>query len=93
VLCDRACADIASDPMHCGLCGRSCGPRGSCVDGLCRCSAGDVVCGGTCVDIQRNHANCGACGHACGTSETCSAGVCRAVACAPGQTYCGDRCV
>ncbi len=56
LVCDGACIDPDTDRQHCGECGESCGPGGSCVNGDCVDACGDTcdryreVClNGTCV--------------------------------------------
>lgn len=35
--CDDGCADLATDPDHCGSCGNDCNPAQSCAAGVCVC--------------------------------------------------------
>jgi hypothetical protein len=35
--CSGACADLSTDPKHCGACGNPCGTGSSCIDGQCQC--------------------------------------------------------
>jgi hypothetical protein len=47
--CGNACADLDSDPLHCGGCNQSCNGR-ACIDGQCEaCASGTHNCGGQCV--------------------------------------------
>lgn len=81
--CGSYCADLASDPDHCGACGFACPEPGefeygACVDGECRyaCIAGAVYCDGTCTFLDWDDYNCGTCGHVCGINSTCYYGDC-----------------
>lgn len=60
------CADLSSDPVHCGTCFRSCAEiaGSTCIDGECACPGGEwwAVCGGACRDVRDDPQ---ACGHAC----------------------------
>lgn len=81
---------FATDPLHCGGCGMSCGEGlnccGGCSDidtdelncGACgeRCGEGLECCSRACVDIDKDPLNCGACGNACGEGQTCCDGAC-----------------
>src|SRR3954468_18974872 len=43
------CADVDSDPLHCGDCATACGARQVCLRGQCRSTCGDLAdCLGTC---------------------------------------------
>src|SRR5262245_29567286 len=64
-VCDKACVDLQSDPLHCGSCGQS-------VDGSQICSLGAAIaasdgcgaqtlCNGGCVDLQSHPFFCGSC--------------------------------
>jgi hypothetical protein len=103
--CTRTCADLMTNPMHCGACGAACpaGPRAlaNCAGGTCglRCEAGYADCNASAadgceVDTRTSASNCGACGAACpaGANATpaCAAGACT-VACAPGFADCNSR--
>jgi hypothetical protein len=35
VACMDRCADLQTEPKHCGRCGNDCGPMGTCMDGTC----------------------------------------------------------
>src|SRR5262249_54332858 len=73
-----ACADLRSDPMHCGDCITHCKPNEAC-------------CGGDCRDVLSDPNNCGRCGFVCsaggasndaspvagGVGDICCNGVCR----------------
>lgn len=92
--CQGLCADLQSDPGHCGTCSQACTAPGSrCVSGACACSSGRAWCSGSCIDTQTDWRNCGACGAVCTTQASCvrSACVCNAghTACpADGGFYC-----
>ncbi|MBI4138695.1 hypothetical protein HY479_00905 [Candidatus Uhrbacteria bacterium] len=74
--CDiNECADILTDPLNCGGCGKHCGP-GSCVNGACECGA-FTKCGDTCANLKNEYYNCGSCGHLCEADQTCVNGVCK----------------
>lgn len=76
--CDGTCADTATDPRHCGQCGRACGPGETCADGECvtTCPPGQTACGTICTDTDRDPNNCGACGNGCSSGTACEDGVC-----------------
>jgi hypothetical protein len=48
VLCNGACADITTDPDHCGGCAIACDPAvaDTCTDGACTCGDGPACTGG-----------------------------------------------
>lgn len=76
---DGSCADLSSDPAHCGDCRNDCGPGATCTSGQCGCSgAGEILCdeGGGCADLSSDVHNCGRCGNDCGPAGTCTAGGC-----------------
>ena len=57
--CSGTCANLQTDPAHCGSCGAAfC--AGTCQSGVC-CPAGKTNCGGTCVDLTSDDQHCGAC--------------------------------
>lgn len=101
VPCGSSCVDTASDPAHCGACGRACGPGQTCMAGACRaaedagggCPPGRSACGGVCVDTQSDAMHCGVCGHACPSGWRCAMGVCAPMGCPSGQTLCAGTCV
>ncbi len=103
--CTRTCADLMTNPTHCGACGAACpaGPHSTptCAAGVCvrRCEAGFADCNGSAadgceVDTRVTAAHCGACETACpsgsNASPACAAGLC-ALACAPGFADCDGR--
>lgn len=92
--CDGLCVDLASDPAHCGACGRSCPAGQACYASQCRplCDEGQTVCDGACVDAQADPNNCGGCGLQCPDELVCAAGSCQP-ACPSGQTACDGACV
>jgi hypothetical protein len=80
--CGKKCADLDSDPNHCGACGADCR---------------QVCCSGTCVDVLRDANNCGECGQLCSEQEECVNGECKTcprgqTRCSPqGEpSYCAD---
>ena len=90
------CVDLASEPCHCGACGRSCP---DCVGGVCGDCGGPprIGCGppvaciswlagesSYCADSRADATDCGACGHTCATGEACVDGAC----CAARETEC-----
>jgi hypothetical protein len=92
--CSGVCADLQSNPNHCGACGNSCGEGEVCRMGSCTasCPAGQMDCGGTCVNAQVNPEHCGECGVACDPGQVCNQGSC-AVECAEELTACSGACV
>jgi hypothetical protein len=75
--CGDACADLRSDPKHCGDCGTGCPSDQFCQMGMCVniCDPPLKLCNGGCVDEQIDENNCGACNKVC-VSGICNAGVC-----------------
>jgi hypothetical protein len=96
--CGSSCADLYSDALHCGSCGRGCG-LGTCAASQCTCNSSpptvmfcpnDPVTG-TCIDTASDIHNCGGCGRLCtppfwSANAVCLSGRCR---CPPGTTQCG----
>jgi hypothetical protein len=76
----QGCVDLASNFVHCGACGATCGLNQHCAGGACAgltCFDGTVDCGVSyCVDIQNDFGHCGACGHVCAEETTCVGGAC-----------------
>jgi len=98
-LCGDVCADLATDPAHCGSCGAACAPGLDCVGGSCACIAGGL-CTGCCQGNvclppgpTQSLTQCGAAGQACKScddqaacsTDSCSAGACQNV---PTAGYC-----
>ncbi len=68
-ICSGECADLQSDPDHCGACGNS-DPDGilPCVGGRLECGAEALLCEGVCEPAERfedDLENCGVCGNDC----------------------------
>lgn len=74
--CGDACANVVSDPDHCGGCDVACGAEEPCLAGVCGCPAGLTACARTCVYTPGDVTNCGACGVTCEGGEVCSDGAC-----------------
>ena len=71
--CAGRCADLKSDSLNCGACGRVCGRGQGCCAGVCKA-----------LDTS---SNCGVCGIACPGGLSCRAGLClppKEVQCADG---------
>ncbi|MEI8254556.1 MAG: hypothetical protein WCJ30_02665, partial [Deltaproteobacteria bacterium] len=82
--------DAATDPGHCGSCGRACHASQSCSAGTCACVAGvgdcdGVVSNGCESDLQVDSTNCGACNRRCAAGQACIDAQC---SCAPGFADC-----
>ena len=102
LLCGAYCADLVTDPLHCGACGNVC-PTGICQAGVCidvpACDPGLTRCGTDCIDLQVDVYNCGVCGSFCGgipgpghsSIGECVQGQCEAV-CLPGADDCDGQC-
>src|ERR1700722_16772061 len=71
--CGGECADLTSDPKHCGGCQPLdvCGADQTCVSmdgglGSCQCSDSSLTgCPSGCVDLTSDPFNCGCCGNTC----------------------------
>jgi hypothetical protein len=90
-----SCADLQTDPSHCGGCRTDCGPAGACAGGKCSCPSPGTMCGDSCVDTDTSHANCGGCDKACSNTQACVAGKCEACGgkdqpCCSGFLSCSD---
>ncbi len=103
--CTRTCADLMSNPMHCGACGAACPAAAralaTCVSGACslRCEAGFADCNmsaadGCEVNTRTAANNCGGCGTVCpsrpNAGPACVAGAC-SVTCNAGFGNCNLR--
>lgn len=86
--CDGVCTQLASDPDHCGACGKKCQGGALCSAGQCVCPAGSSLCDGICVTLSSDSQNCGSCGKDCG-SGVCKSGQCDC----QGGLSCGGTCV
>lgn len=92
LLCGATCAALASDPAHCGECGRACAQGEVCSHGACAgaCEADKTACGGACVDTAESNADCGGCGHVCSGGSSCKKGAC---VCSDEEEACDGICV
>lgn len=104
--CDgEPCVDTATNPLHCGACGKACRTRETCATGTCVCRgggrdavcpAGAACCSDGCRDAQSDVKNCGGCGLACREGELCYMGQCKCgpsgISCRSGQVCCGATC-
>jgi hypothetical protein len=96
---------LASNPMHCGVCGNACPTRpnatAACTTGVCSftCAMGFGNCNGLTsdgceVDLQSNPLNCGACARRCSAvangTATCASSTC-GFACLPGFGDCNSN--
>lgn len=90
----NVCINPATDPNHCGGCGKACKPGEVCVSGACSlsCPAGQKICGGLCTNLQINPNHCGQCGAVCKSGQICTGGSCVA-SCQTGLTLCNNQCV
>ncbi|KAG0493990.1 hypothetical protein HPP92_004984 [Vanilla planifolia] len=61
--CKKTCANVTSDPLNCGGCGR-------------KCRYGQTCCGGSCVNVVDDPSNCGECGKRCRKGSFCRYGLC-----------------
>lgn len=91
------CVDLTSNDAHCGECGLSCGPGGSCQNGVCICSGEFESCADTCVDTNSDVDHCGECGSDCpddisGAEPICENGECTENCLDPEHEICGDIC-
>jgi hypothetical protein len=102
--CGGVCTNLASDPNHCGACGRRCGSFPNvvttCSAGTCTyaCAEGWADCDGVAASgceayLAGDPGNCGACGHACAAGQSCCGGVCTDVVNDPNHCGgCGYNC-
>ena len=100
-LCGSTCANLLTDPRHCGACGVSCavlGPNknnvGTCNYGSCvvECKQGFGDCNGDpsdgCeVNLSSDQRNCGGCGRTCDAlaGQPCIGGQCAVHPCGEGE--------
>jgi hypothetical protein len=69
--CNGGCVDTSTDSKNCGTCGNVCLGGTTCVNGSCRCPAGQHLCAdGSCKE-------CCADSHCDGGAERCCNGICR----------------
>src|SRR5262245_59092783 len=75
---DDSCdADLQTDTLNCGECGRACVPGMFCQGGECTCTPPYQACGISCFNTQGDPNNCGGCGIVCPASAPfCSNRVC-----------------
>lgn len=101
--CNGTCADLDTNPEHCGSCDVSCNQTANslpvCASGMCTlaCSSVFLDCNGELpdgceVNATTDPLNCGTCGHACEPGEICAQGTCE-LDCGGGTTKCGSACV
>ena len=87
IACNGGCLDPSFDDDNCGSCGNSCdgkcdaglGCGQICVEGNCRCPAGEVICGDefpSCSDTSTHPLHCGDCFNECAEGESCVEGIC-----------------
>ncbi|MBK8691182.1 MAG: hypothetical protein IPN17_02445 [Deltaproteobacteria bacterium] len=74
----RACTNLQTSALHCGMCNRACPAGETCNAGVCglACPAGQTACTGRCVTLNTDSSNCGACGRTCIGGQWCIAGAC-----------------
>lgn len=91
--CGAWCADLQTDPAHCGACDQPVDSGQSCIDGIPRCVDPMLAfCSGSCVDLTVSAQHCGACDMPAGEGKTCVAGQpeCANPSLADCGTYCAD---
>ena len=80
---ENTCADLTSDPLNCGTCGKTCETTQSCQASECIdvevvCDSEDfTACFGVCANLKNDVNNCGACAKACAYDEHCVEGECQ----------------
>ena len=80
--CGNGCANLKTDPQHCGSCNASC-PTGYCSNGGCGCPPGTSYCNGSCFNLKTDPQHCGSC------TTVCPSGVCQNGVCQPAKTCSG----
>ena len=92
------CADLNTDPYHCGACFHPCKQfEEVCEGGVCvpfQCPDGTTMCStGGCYDLSTSTIHCGACDNACAEGQICQGGACQDAAAGPVvRDLCGGRC-
>jgi hypothetical protein len=94
-LCGNSCVDIATDPLHCGVCNRPVGSHQHCVAGAAVCDAAwgdcDAQASNGCeAPLSNDDLHCGTCTMACKPGAACSAGTCLCAVLTPND--CGASC-
>jgi hypothetical protein len=94
------CADLQTNPGHCGDCANACSPGQTCSAGQCQtaCQPSETLCQGDaadggsdyCINPLTDSANCGGCGQQCESGMVCFSGRCT-TACPSGQTLCSTQ--
>ncbi len=105
VLCTNGpdeCADLNTNPRHCGACDNACVPGATCapdpVTGIptCTCPAAQpIACPSGCSDLA-DTLNCGACGNECVPGAVCGPIPTGGIGCScpdPGDVACPSGCV
>ena len=87
--CGGECADLTSDPNHCGDCDEVCAADSPCYEGECLCPGmtRGLNCGGSCTETWSNPLHCGECDNSCGVGGSCERDTCSC----PGMTR-GENC-
>lgn len=76
--CNPGCADLATNPHHCGACRNQCPYyEGICDGGVCACPIDTTVCDFTCRDLATDPYNCGKCANYCAPGQDCVNGHCQ----------------
>lgn len=78
--CVGYCADLRSDPYHCGACDVRCENGQVCAEGRCAgaaaCAATSTLCGNYCADLRTDPGHCGRCSQRCPDGVMCVDGRC-----------------
>jgi hypothetical protein len=95
VFCPDGCADLQTDPRHCGSCDRACDAGQRCVGGACVCDGTSCPRGccakdGSCQRGTSDQA-CGIGGAPCQTCDACT--TCNGTQCVNASGCCGDASV